>query len=120
VIKEYTDPDRGTINIGFPTSLSSYILPKAISHFRKKYPDVNFELHQGSYNSLVQSVIKGDINIAILGPLPPTHKKLKSMTLFTEEIVALLPTTHRLARRSSISLQELREEAFVMFPEGYV
>src|SRR5699024_3823123 len=120
VVEEYIDPHKGTMNIGFPTSLSTYILPKAISHFRKQYPDVKFELHQGSYNDLVLSVIKGDINIAILGPLPPTHKKIKSMTLFTEEIVALLPTNHDFARRSSISLTELREESFVMFPEGYI
>lgn len=120
VVEEYIDPEKGTIHIGFPTSLSTYILPKAIFYFRKQYPDVNFELHQGSYNDLIQSVIKGDINIAILGPLPPKNKKIKSTILFTEDIVALLSSSHYLARRNSIALTELRDESFILFPEGYI
>lgn len=120
VVEEYIDPQKGTIHIGFPTSLSTYILPKAISHFRRQYPDVNFELHQGSYNDLVQSTIKGEINIAILGPLPPKNKKIESTVLFTEDIVALLPSNHRLARRTSIDLTELRNESFILFPDGYI
>lgn len=120
VVEEYVDPEKGTIHIGFPTSLSTYILPKAIFYFRQKYPDVKFELHQGSYNDLIQSVIGGDINIAVLGPLPPKNKKIKNTTLFTENIVALLPSNHQLAKRASISLAELRGEPFVLFPEGYV
>lgn len=120
IVEEYTEPEKGTIHIGFPTSLSTYILPKAIFNFRKQYPDVKFELHQGSYNDLLQSVISGDINIAVLGPLPAKSKKIKSTVLFTEDIVALLPSTHYLAKRSAISLTELCDESFVLFPEGYV
>lgn len=120
VVEEYIDPKKGTIHIGFPTSLSTYILPKAIFYFRKQYPDVKFELHQGSYNDLIQSVIKGEMNIAILGPIPPKNKKIKSTTLFMEDIVALLPSNHHLARRSSVALTELRDESFILFPEGYV
>src|SRR5699024_9686234 len=107
VVEEYIDPKKGTIHIGFPTSLSTYILPKAVSYFRKQNPDVNFELNQGSYNELINSVIKGDINIALLGPIPPKQKKIKSTILFTEDIVALLPSNHLLSRRSSITLTEL-------------
>ena len=34
VIKEYTDPERGTVHIGFPSSLASNMLPTSISAFR--------------------------------------------------------------------------------------
>src|SRR5690625_4433593 len=47
VVEEYIDPEKGTIHIGFSASLASYILPTAIYYFRKEYPQVNFELHQG-------------------------------------------------------------------------
>src|SRR5699024_6826957 len=70
VIQEYTDPDSGTIKVGFPSSLATYVLPTAISAFREQYPNVKFELHQGSYRYLKESVIQGDINMAILGPVP--------------------------------------------------
>src|SRR5699024_4597858 len=120
IVEEYIDTEKGTIHIGFPTSLASYILPTAIYYFRQKYPHAKFELNQGSYSDLIEAVIKGDINIAILGPVPTDHDKIKSSILFTEQIVALLPASHPLARRSSIKLTELQNDSFVLFPEGFV
>ena len=120
VVEEYVDPEKGTIHIGFSASLASYILPTAIYYFRRQYPDVKFELNQDSYKELIEAVIKGDINIAILGPIPTEKDKIKSSVLFTEDIVALLPANHPMADRSSIKLNELRNESFVLFPEGFI
>lgn len=120
IVQEYTDPNKGMVHIGFPTSLASYILPTAIFNFRKEYPEAKIELHQGSYKELIDAVIKGDIDIALLGPIPADHEKIKSTILFTEEIVALLPASHRLASESSIKLNELRDDAFILFPKGFI
>src|SRR5699024_8147310 len=94
VIKEYTDPEKGTIHIGFPSSLGTYILPAAIAAFKKEYPDVKFQLRQYSYYHLKTAVTKGSINMALLGPVPMNEKKLHGKILFTENIVALLPANH--------------------------
>lgn len=120
IVQEYTDPEKGAVHIGFPTSLASYILPTAIFNFRKEYPEAQIKLHQGSYKELVNAVIKGDVDIALLGPLPTEHEKVKSTPLFTEEIVALLPMNHPLAARSAIKLNELQDDNFILFPEGFV
>ena len=120
IVDEYIDPEKGMIHIGFPTSLSTYVLPKALFFFREEYPEAKFELHQGSYTELIESVVTGKINIALLGPVPKGHKKIKSTILFTEDLVALLPIDHFLANRVSIKLTELQNEPFILFPEGYV
>lgn len=120
IVQEYTDPQKGMVYIGFPTSLASYILPTVIYNFRKEYPEAQIKLHQGSYKELVDAVKRGDIDIALLGPLPTVHEKIKSTPLFTEEIVALLPTSHPLANRSSLELSELQNDPFILFPEGFV
>lgn len=120
VVEEYVDPEKGTIHIGFSASLASYILPTAIYYFRKEYPNVKFVLNQGSYSELIDAVKKGEINIAILGPIPAEQEKIKSTVLFTEDIVALLPTNHPLSTRSAIKLIELRDDSFVLFPKGFI
>src|SRR5699024_8990732 len=120
IVREYTDPQKGMGYIGFPTSLASYIFPTAIYNFRKVYPEAEIKLHQGTNKELVDAVKKGDIDIALLGPLPTVHEKTKSPPLFTEETVALLPTSHPLANRSSLELSELQNDPFIMFPEGFV
>lgn len=120
IVEEYIDPDSGTIHVGFPSSMATYILPTAISAFRERYPNVKFQLNQGSYRYLKEAVIKGDINMALLGPVPIDEKQLKGSILFTEQIVALLPTNHRYAKAKTLKLIDLREEDFVLFREGFV
>src|SRR5699024_4648518 len=120
VLEEYTDPERGMIHIGCTSSRASYILPTAISQFRAEYPHVKFQLHHGSSNELEDAVIQGAMNMALVGPVPTEVKKLKGSILFTENIVALLPKDHPMSEFQSIRLRDLRNEAFVLFPMGYV
>jgi LysR family transcriptional regulator, transcription activator of glutamate synthase operon len=119
-IEEYVDPEQGTIRIGFPSSLASNMLPTAISAFRERYPQVKFQLKQGSYHSLIDGVIKGEFDMALIGPVPRQEKKVIGLTLFTDKIVALLPVGHPLAAYKSLKLSQLREDSFVLFPKEFV
>ncbi|MEK3906323.1 LysR family transcriptional regulator [Oceanobacillus sp. FSL K6-0127] len=120
VIKEYTDPERGTVHIGFPSSLASNMLPTSISAFRDQHPNVKFKLKQGTYYELVEAVKKSEINMALLGPIPQNEPKLKGTILFSENMVALLPVRHPLANEPGIKLNQLRKDSFVLFREGFI
>jgi len=119
-VEEYLDPEKGTIRITFPISLAAYTLPTVIYAFRLRYPEAKFQLKQALYRDLIDGVVKGDFNLALIGPLPLEEKKLKRKILFTENIVALLPIHHRLAKKPTIKLQELVDEPFCLLPEGFV
>jgi LysR family transcriptional regulator, transcription activator of glutamate synthase operon len=119
-IDEYLDPERGTIKIGFPTSLASHLLPTVISAFKERNPNVAFHLRQGSYKFLIDAVKSRDIDLAFLGPVPAKDPDIEGHILFTENISALIPTAHPLANRKSLRLSDLRNDAFVLFPEGFI
>ena len=119
-VEEYLDPAKGTIKVGFPTSLASYVLPTVISAFKKEYPDVSFQLRQGSYKYLIEAVKNRELNLALLGPLPPKDEAIDTTVLFSENIHALLPATHPLAKKESINLIDLKNDDFVLFPDGYI
>lgn len=72
-IHEYLDPEHGEIRVGFPHSLGIYLLPTVIAHFRKNHPKVKFRLRQGTYNSLIRDVMKGEIDLAFISPFPEKH-----------------------------------------------
>ncbi len=119
-IDEHLDPERGTIKIGFPTSLASHLLPAVISEFKKKYPNIAFQLRQGSYNYLVDAVKKRELDLAFLGPVLTNDPEIDGRILFSEDISALVPASHRLAERQSLHLRDMRNEEFVLFPEGFI
>lgn len=119
-IEEQLDPERGTVRIGFPSSLAAYLLPTVISAFRKEHPEVNVQLHQDSYRHLMEAVLRGDIDLALLGPVPTHDDRLNSEVLFVEDLVALLPARHPLASRKTLKLEELRHDPFIQSPKGYI
>jgi len=119
-IEEFLDPERGTVSVGFPSSLAPFTLPNVISEFRERHPHVKFHLRQGSYRHLIDSVIKGEIDLALLGPVPKNEKQVKGDILFLENIYALLPSNHSLANQSSILLDQLRDDSFVLYPQGFI
>lgn len=119
-IEEYTMPEKGTVRIGFPSSFAAYLLPTIISAFRKEYPDVQFQLHQTSYKKLIAEVVEGEIDMALLAPVPVKEKRVNSEVLFVEHLVALLYATHPLASRKLLQLDDMRGHPFILSPEGYI
>lgn len=119
-IEESLDPEQGTIRIGFPSSMAAYVLPTVISEFRDIYPQVKFHLYQGAYRHLIETVVKGDIDLALVGPVPESDKRIKGYVLFPENLVALLPFRHSLAGESVLKLNRLRKDTFVLFPKGFI
>jgi LysR family transcriptional activator of glutamate synthase operon len=119
-IEEFLDPERGTIRIGFTSSLAANPLPTVISAFRARYPDIGFQLKQGAYKHLIDSVIRGDIDLAFLGPVPTNEKDVRGHIFFAENIVALLPAKHPLANQQLLRLHQLQNDTFVLFPPGYI
>ncbi|MCZ8517932.1 MULTISPECIES: LysR substrate-binding domain-containing protein [Paenibacillus] len=119
-VKEYLEPEKGTVRIAFPISLAAHVLPTAIYAFRRRYPEANFQMRQALYRDLIDGVIDGEFNLAMIAPVPGEEKKIEQKILFTENIVALLPVHHPLANRSTIQLRELKDVPFVTLREGTV
>lgn len=119
-VDEYLNPEKGTIKIGFPSSLASFLLPTVISAFKKEHPNVSFHLRQGSYRYLINAIKQRELNLAFLGPVPAKDDAINTKILFTENIAALVPASHQLATKEEIQLADLRNEGFVLFPDGYI
>ncbi|EGK13365.1 LysR family transcriptional regulator [Kroppenstedtia eburnea] len=119
-IKEFLDPERGTIRLGFPSSMASHILPRVISAFRAKYPHIGFQLRQGSSRQLIHDLVRGEVELAMVAPVPTDEKEFAGEVFFSEKLVALLPIGHELSDQPLLRLDQLRNQSFVLFPSGFV
>ena len=62
VAGEYTNPDRGSLNISTTQTQARYALPFVIKGFMQRYPLVSLHMHQGSPTQISESVAKGNCN----------------------------------------------------------
>ncbi|RAS80899.1 LysR family transcriptional regulator [Priestia endophytica] len=121
-VEEHLNPERGIVRIAFPISMAAHTLPSIISSFRTRYPEAKFQMSNALYYDLIDGVITGEFNLAMIAPMPDQEKekKIKGATLFTENIVALIPIHHLLSDRKSIRLRELKDDPFCVLPEEFI
>ena len=88
--------------------------------FHARYPEVSVTLRSGGSNLLIEAVRDRKLDVAVVGShvLRPTGR-LTFTELFTEPLVAVLPSSHELARRKSVRLDQLAALPFIDFPPGY-
>jgi len=118
VIQDLLHPDHGSVSLSFLHSLGSNLVPGLLSKFLPNNPDIQFKLYQNATKFLLDQLDAGEIDLCLCSPVA-TREKIEWEPLFTEELFVIVPTEHRLAKRSSIELNEIKDEPVVTFKQDY-
>jgi LysR family transcriptional regulator, benzoate and cis,cis-muconate-responsive activator of ben and cat genes len=106
------------ITIGFMASTASSFLGAAINSFSKDNPGVWIRFKELSPGDQVDLLRKRQLDIALLGNSCGTvQEEFATKILFETEMRAIVPSSHPLAKRKSISLKELANDTFIGFNE---
>ncbi len=106
---------RGTVTVAATTL---HLLADLLSAFRDRYPEVNFRLSQASTAEMRAWLVSGEIDLC-LASAPIAGPALRSVVLFTEDILLAVPPRHRLAGCGCIPLGEVAAEPFISPKRGY-
>ena len=118
LIQDLLHPDHGSVSLSFLHSLGSNLVPGLLSKFLSNNPDIQFKLYQNATKFLLDQLDAGEIDLCLCSPVA-TREKIQWEPLFTEELFVIVPTEHRLAKRSSIELNEIKDEPVVTFKQDY-
>lgn len=105
-----------TIRIGTFTSVSRNLLPRLMKKFKEKYPKIHFILQQSEYTSIEKWVKDGSIDFGFVNL--DAVSKVDGKLLYKDEMFAVLPKGHILAKEKEISLSQLSKETFILLDEG--
>lgn len=127
-VRRLVDPERGTVRLCFMHSLGTWMVPDLLRSYRAVHPTVQFELVQGAAQELLDRILGGQSDLALVGP-EPVEQILAGRVRWTElarqRLGLALPEGHHLAvdaggaPRASIGLAEAKEEPFVAMLEGF-
>ena len=109
--------ESGRLSVAFYYIAGLGILPPVLREFRQRYPNVLLELRELPSKTQIAEVLKGTIDIGIVHE-PSTVKAVSVETIQREALVAVLPSTHPLAGRSTLQLVDLHAESFIMVPRS--
>lgn len=114
--REMQGLENGKIRIGTFTSISRNWLPGLMKHFKERYSSVQFELFQGEYTNIAQWIQEGKVDFGFV--CPDAVKGLELIPLYKDEMVAVLPAGHFLAKKQTVSLAELAGCPNILLDEG--
>jgi LysR family hydrogen peroxide-inducible transcriptional activator len=110
----------GAVCVGVIPTIAPYFLPPRLAAFSRKYAQAHVSVVEEITPLLLDRLRAGSMDVAVLAlPIPVRGHEFECFTLATEKLYAVLPRRHSLARSSTVTLLELRNEPFLLLRDGH-
>jgi LysR family transcriptional regulator, transcription activator of glutamate synthase operon len=114
---EFAHLDRGQLIVGTMTGNGPYWLPGFLAAFMRRYPHLDVTLVERVSGVLLKMLDARDIHVACLlvpavGEIVPPDVSVRK--IYTRELAVVVSHGHRLARRQSVSLEEIATERLIL------
>jgi DNA-binding transcriptional LysR family regulator len=121
--KEASSTERGqlgTIYLGYTAmSMFSTLLPHAIRRFQHQHPNVAVTLRELTSLEQIHELGERTLDVGVLRKVDVSAPKgIRIVEWYRTPLVAAMPKDHPRARAGSLSLSDLKDEPFIMYPRG--
>ena len=118
VAKRERDPLSGKLKVAFIPTIGPYLLPGIAPAVRRALPHLKLLLYEFRTGPLLDRLRAGEIDLGILA-LPVDQEGLEVRELFVEPFMVAVPSQSKLASRSSVGVNDLKEETLLLLEDGH-
>ncbi len=109
----------GHVTVGAMHTMGPVDVSLALAIFHERHPGVELTVREQSSEELAEMIRDDLLDLAFLSVTERIESHgLGLYQLVSEELVAVLPRAHRLARRRRVRMAELASEQFISYREG--
>ena len=118
IAKRGKDPVSGPLRLGVIYTIGPYLLPDLVRQAIERVPQMPLMLHENFTARLLDMLRTGELDCAIMAePFPDAG--LAAAPLYDEPFMVAVPRSHALAKRRSISAEELKQETMLLLGTGH-
>ena len=110
-MRELRDLRRGRVLIGANEAAIHTLLP-LMATFRQRVPDITVDVRRVPARQIAVEVQQGSLDFGAL-TFRPAEEGLLEVVVGSDELVLLVPPTHRLAKRKQVTMADVAGEAVV-------
>lgn len=115
VARSVSRGEAGYLRLGYVTSAIFEVLPEVLRSFAVVAPGVRVLVSEEDTAVQVERIAAGELHVGLLRP-PIRSADVTYATFRRDRMVAVLPASHPLAGRRQISVAQLHDEPFLLFP----
>lgn len=114
---------EGQVIFGMIPTIAPYLLPRLLGPFREAFPRVDVQIREAKTKGLIQQVVDGSIEFAILSDVTAQDQKKWSLhvrELFREPLLLAVPENHPIALAADDPTPgQLKSECLIHLREGH-
>jgi len=112
----YYEEENGELSIATTHTQARYVLPEIITEFRKRFPNISLNLHQGTSEQIADMVAANEIDFAIATGSNDLFSDLLLVPAYRWDRSIIVPKGHELTRLNrKITLHDLVEFPLVTY-----
>lgn len=115
-LSRFQDDAALSLRVGTLPVLSQYGLTPILHEFTKQSPDIHFSLQEAEEQELSDGLERDRFDLIIVREHVLNPEKYPFTLLAKDRLTVLLPISHPLAGKPSVSLKELEGEDFILMP----
>jgi len=116
-IGHLNNTDSGELVIGASSTISQYVIPKAIASFHKRYPKIQIRLMSGNSFEMEQLLLENKIDLALVEN-ESSQTGIRYKSFLDDELIVVTGAKSVYAKRKNITLDDLRQFAIVLREQG--
>jgi DNA-binding transcriptional LysR family regulator len=117
-VADLSEMKTGKFKLGLPPVIGSSFFPEIIAQFHALHPQIKIELVEEGGKLIERSLLEGSLDLGIV-VLPVDEQLFEIVPIIQRELKLVVNTKHPLAGSNTVSLQELHNEAFILFRQGF-
>ena len=114
VADEIRDEERGTLAIATTHTQARYVLPKVVERFRREFPAVQLQLHQGTAEQINALLADGEVDLAIASGNSLPDDAI-TFPCYQWHPLVVVPRDHALAGSQRIDIQQLSDYPLITY-----
>jgi DNA-binding transcriptional LysR family regulator len=113
LLSELARGETGQLALGAAPAVSTYVLPRILTRFRRTHPKVALAVRTGHSEEVLELVLREQVQIGLGRAL--RHPQVEAIPLYEDELVLVVDPTHAFAEEAEIGPDELLELQLILF-----
>jgi DNA-binding transcriptional LysR family regulator len=113
MLAELARGESGQLALGAAPAVSTYVLPRILTRFRRTHPKVSLAVRTGHSEEVLELVLREQVQIGLGRVL--RHPQVEAIPLYEDELVLVVDPRHRFAAEQEIGPDELTDVQLILF-----
>jgi len=118
IADDFSHPDSGMLSLATTHTQARYVLPPVISEFRKRYPNVQLQINQGTPEQIASLTDTGQADIGIATEALELFDNLILLPCYRWNRCVMVPKGHPLVSEASLSLEAISKHPIITYVFG--